>query len=40
MHQNLFSHEDFYAMTVDQWVRENKLDGTTWYIGGIIDWHY
>lgn len=35
----IYSHEDFYAMTLDQWVSENKLDGTMWYVGGIVDWH-
>ena len=35
----IYAHEDFFAITVDQWVKENKMDGTTWYVGGIIDWH-
>lgn len=36
----IYSHEDMYSMTIDQFIRETDLDNTTWYIGGIIDWHY
>lgn len=28
-----------YAMTLDSWIHFTDLDNTTWYIGGIIDWH-
>ena len=30
---------DIYT-NLDQFIRETAPDGTTWYIGGVIDWHY
>ena len=35
----VYTEAEGYAMTLDSWIRFTDLDNTTWYIGGIIDWH-